>query len=97
MFSTLDVAGLATTDTLYLVSSGGHTQPQYTYLLHLSDATLRRVLMFSEPTGIISYGQMSEIEITPNAIFISTDNHLHVYGNYFIIYLCLLLMSFEQT
>ena len=85
-FYTLDFARLATTDILYLVSSGGYKQPQDFYLLNMSDVTLRRVLMFSGSASPINYGQISGLEITLDAIFISIDNQLHVYGNHYIIY-----------
>ena len=86
LFSTLDFAGLVTTDVLCIVSTSDHSLLRYFHLLHLSDATLRRVLMFSESASYISYDQMTGIEITPDAIFISIDNQLHVYGNYRAIY-----------
>ena len=92
LFSTLDFAGLVTTDVLCIVSTSDHSLLRYFHLLHLSDATLRRVLMFSESASYISYDQMSRIEITPDAIFISLDNQLHTYGNY----LCCYLLHFDK-
>ena len=86
VLSTIDFAGLVATDSLLLVSTAESSGSKYFHLLHLSDATLRPVMWFSESESSINYDQMIGIEITPDAIFISIDNQLHVYGNYRAIY-----------
>lgn len=96
-FSAKEYAVFATTGALYLAITDDLNMAKHTYVLHLSDATINYVRWFSKTGSSISYKQMSGIEITPDAIFISIENQLHVYGKCFIIYLYFSLMSFEQS